>query len=387
MITVEQLANYFENALNAQLPNDEIQFKIWAEAGEYKKPERDGNLITHYILGNLRTNASANDATDLVMGVNGLSLDFKIPIVPPKTNATQTAAELQKIKNGQYPFLTYITNAINSYFQKAQAFTLTDESGTEYSVAFQAGTAITGNAELAVQYGQSVDFNVYIEVYFSQGGINSKDVKIYFDGELVPYKALRFGRTPVLEQDINAKSLVAKSVVTSTAFAIDIDFPANDDAATNSAIEYLLNGEPNVAHFVTLEFATVGKKSYLMTLNTAQPSMQGISVPGISVSLIEVSDNALTVNVPEGYQVGKFTFNNSTATALTFTASADCTAYIVGTVINVSAGQPNTIELDESAFGYDEESNNYGVYVITDKSVSITNSSAPFTVVPGADNG
>ena len=386
MISVEQLANYFENALNTVLNNPEIRFKIWADAGEYKKPERDGNVITHYILGNLRTNASANDATDLVMGVNGLSLDFKIPVKALKTNATQTAAALQKIKNGQYPFLTYITNAINSYFQKAQAFSLSDESGTEYSVAFQAGTAVTGNVDLAVQYGQSVDFNVYIEVYFIQDGINSKDVKLYFDGEPVPYKALRFGRSPMIEQDVYAKSLVTKSIITSTAFAIDIDFPANGDAATNSAIDYLLNGEPNIAHFVTLEFGSVEKKTYLMTLNTAQPSMQGIAIPAMTVSLIEVSDNVLTVGVPTGYQTGKFTFANSIATALTFTASADCTAYIAGTVINVSAGQTNTVELDPSAFVYDEE-NNYGVYIITDKAVSITNSSAPFTVLQGADNG
>lgn len=386
MISVKQLAEYFENGLNKTLGNPEIQFKIWADAGEYKKPERDGNVITHYILGNLRTSTSANDATDLVMGVNGLSLDFKIPVQAPKTNATQTAEELQKIQDGQYPFLTYITNALNGYFQKAWADTLYDGSGAKYSVAFQAGAAVTGNAEIAARYGQSVDFNVYIEVYFIQDGINSKDVKIYFDGELVPYKALRFGRSPIIEQDVYAKSLVTKSIVTSTAFAIDIEFPTNFDAATNSAIDYLLNGEPNVAHFVTLEFGNLGQKTYLMTLNTAQPAMVGISVPGISVSLIEVSDNVLTVSLLDGYQLGKFTFVDSAATTLTFTAPADCTAYIVGTVINVSAGQPNTVELDLSAFVYDEGSGNYGVYIITDKAVDIS-SDVAFSVVKGAGNG
>ncbi|AWW06102.1 MAG: hypothetical protein [Caudoviricetes sp.] len=384
MITVKQLAKYFEQGLNKTLNNPEIQFKIWAEAGEYKKPERDGNVITHYILGNLRTSASANDATDLVMGVNGLSLDFKVPIVPPRTNATQTATELQKIKDGQYPFLTYITNAFNNYFQKAWADTLYDQSGAKYSVGFQAGVALTGNAEIAVQYGQSVDFNVYIEVYFIQDGINSKDVKIYFDGELVPYKALRFGRTPVLEQDIKSTSLVSKSIVTSTAFAIDIDFPANEDAATNSAIKYLLKGEPNVAHFITLEFGEVGKETYLMTLNTAQPSMQGISVPGVSASFIEVSDNVLTVNVPNGYQIGKFNFTSSDIAELTFTVSADCMAYIAGSAKKLAAGTENKIKMDLSAFGYNEANGNYGIYLITDKAVTVTNSSATFTITTEA---
>ena len=123
-----------------------------------------------------------------------------------------------------------------------------------------------------------------------------------------------------------------------------------------------------------------------MTLNTAQPAMVGISVPGISVSLIEVSDTVLTVSLLDGYQLGKFTFVDSAATTLTFTAPADCTAYISGTVINVSAGQPNTVELDLSAFVYDEESGNYGVYIITDKAVDIS-SDVAFSVVKGAGNG
>ena len=42
MITVKQLAEIFENGLNNQLDNPEIKFKIWANAGEYKKPYRDG---------------------------------------------------------------------------------------------------------------------------------------------------------------------------------------------------------------------------------------------------------------------------------------------------------------------------------------------------------
>ena len=387
MISINQLAEVFENGLNTQLANKEIQFKIWAEAGEYKKPVREGNTIVHNIIGNLRTSTSANDATDLVMGVNGLSLDFKIPIIPPRTNATQTAAELQKIKNGQYPFLQYITNAINGYFQTAQAILLTDESGAEYSVAFQAGTAVTGNVELAAKFGQSVDFNVYIEVYFIKGGVNSKDVKIYFDGLPIPYQAVRYGRSPMLEQDINAKSLVSKNIVTSTAFSIDVDFPANSDDATKSVINYLLSGEPNVAHFVTIKFGSVGEETYLMTINTSQTSSQGIAVAGTSISLIEIADDALVLGIPKSYQLSKFVFTNSNSVNLNITASVDCTAYIAGTVLKLVAGKSASVQLAPSTFEYNEKDNNYEVYVVTDKAVSLTAAGARFVVVKGAGNG
>lgn len=80
MISLKELSNRFESGLNAELKtvlkSEEIQFKIWAEAGQFQKPLRDGNTITYFINGNLRTSSSANDANDLVMGVNGLTLDL-----------------------------------------------------------------------------------------------------------------------------------------------------------------------------------------------------------------------------------------------------------------------------------------------------------------------
>ena len=41
MIKLTQLAKRFENGLNAVLNNSEIQFKIWAEAGEHVRAMRD----------------------------------------------------------------------------------------------------------------------------------------------------------------------------------------------------------------------------------------------------------------------------------------------------------------------------------------------------------
>ena len=119
MITLEQFADIFQRGLNAVLKKNEIQFKIWSNVGKYQKAIRDGNTVTKYINGNLRVSSSANDANDLVMGVNGLTLDFIVPLKRPRTNAKQTAEELAAIQDGQYPFVEEIVNAIDGYFQKA----------------------------------------------------------------------------------------------------------------------------------------------------------------------------------------------------------------------------------------------------------------------------
>jgi len=172
MITLVQLAEIFENGLNGILNDPEIQFKIWATVGKKAKSVRNGNTVISYITGILQTNSSANEANLLVMGVNGLSLEFSVPTKTPRTNAEQKAAELQEIENGQYKFVDRIVSAINKYFENAQTFTFIDGE-IEYGISFRAGTCLTGDVGMASQLGKNVTVSVYIECYFLQGGVNS----------------------------------------------------------------------------------------------------------------------------------------------------------------------------------------------------------------------
>lgn len=385
MITTKQLANYIEEGLNKTLNNPEIQFKIWADAGKFQKPFREGNSITHYVNGNLKTSTSANDANDLEMGVNGLSLEFAIETQMPRTNGTQTAEELQKIKDGQYPFLTYITSAINKFFSTAQVTSLKDEDGTEFSISWLAGTAVTGDVDIRPVIGQSILFTVYIEITFVAGGVSSRLVKVYIDDSPVPIKAIRHGRSPMLERDVYAAKLTSKNVATSTAFSIDVEFPANKDTATKVCLDYLFNGEPNVAHFVNVKFGDVQEQLYLMTLNTVQTAVQGISIAGITASLIEVTENILAINVPDGFQVGKFIFATSDVKSLTFTPSEDCLAYVAGQAVKLTGGNAQTVELEPSAMQCNYENGVYEVYLITNKAVSISSASATYeNILTGA---
>ena len=385
MITLTKLANYFEEGLNNTLDNPEIQFKIWADAGKHQKPQRQGNSITHYVYGNLRTASSANDANDLVMGVNGLSLEFAIETQMPRTNGTQTAEELAKIKEGQYPYISYITSAINKFFSKAQVASLEDDDNTEFSISWLAGTAVTGDVDIRPIIGQSILFTVYIEITFVAGGVSSRLVKVYIDDSSVPIKAIRHGRSPMLERDVYADKLTSKSVATSTAFSIDVEFPANKDTATKVCLDYLFKGEPNVVHFVNVKFGDVQEQLYLMTLNTVQTAVQGISIAGITASLIEVTENILAINVLDGFQVGKFTFATSDAESLTFTPSEDCLAYVAGQAIKLTGGNAQTVALEPSVLLYDYDNDVYEVYLITNKTVSISSANANYeNILTGA---
>lgn len=385
MISLKQFANKIETGLNAELfsvlGNEEIKFKIWAEAGEYQKPVREGNTIVHEIVGNLRTSASANDANNvLVMGINGLSLDFMIPIYPPRTNAKQTEEQLAKIKDGQYPFITLITDVINSYFQEAKADTMTDAQGVVFSVGLQAGTALTGSVALAAKYGNSIPFNVFMNVYFIQGGTNSKDVKLSVDGQLMPFQAVRLGRAAVLERDVYAGETASKCFASSTAFSVDADFPSSDNPATVTALSYLLDGEPNTAHFVNVQWGTGIEKLFFMTYNTIQTSATGIAVAGISASLIEIGGNEEIINLPQGFKTIRFTFDNSQAQTLSFTLSEECQTFIAGVGASKRTGT-QTVNLTPLSFEFSEDNETYNVNLVVDKAVTVTNASAPFTIV------
>ena len=119
MITIKELAEYFESQLNALIPDgEEYEFKIWAEAGKYKKPYRQGNKVYYFINGQLATNASAVTPNALVMGVNGLTLSFLVPLLPPKTNPAQTDGELAMYQDGQLYFIQQISALLLQYFTK-----------------------------------------------------------------------------------------------------------------------------------------------------------------------------------------------------------------------------------------------------------------------------
>lgn len=385
MITLKKFAEMIENGLNnalyAVLQNEEIRFKIWATAGEYQRPVRDGNVITHEIIGNMRTSTSSNDANNvLAMGINGLSLDFMLPVYPPRTNATQTAEQLAKISDGQYPFLELILNVLNAYFQEAQVTEMEDNDGVNFSVAFQAGTVIPGAVELAPKFGNAVPLNVFIQVYFIEGGTNSQDVKISVDGKLMPFQSVRLGRAAVLERDVFAGETVSKSFASSTAFSVDADFPSSNNPATTTAISYLLVGEPNTAHFVGVQWGKDLEKLYFMIYNTVQTSATGIAVAGVSASLIEVGGNGEMYNLPQDFKTVRFTFTDSKTQTLTFTLAEARQTFIAG-VGAVKRSGAQTVRLAPKSFEYDEESDVYSVNMVVDGQVTVTDASAPFTVI------
>lgn len=382
MVSLTQLAQTIEQGLTSQLNDPNIDFKIWASAGEYSKSVRSGNTVQSYIQGTLLSSSSSNEQNILSMGYNGLQLYLSVPLQAPKTLSTQTAAELQKIQNSQYPFLTLVLSALDAYFSIASVMQLTDDAGTDYTVSMVAGRAITGNVDVAAQFGNNLTVSVLIGVYFLQGGISARNIVLNIDGVRVPLSSVTINRANQKSSDVYQGGTSVKNVSSATAISIDFAFPANSDNTTAQTFSALLEGNANMAHFVDLAIGSQFDGKYLMMFDNLNLAAQGVQFAGVTGALIECVDNPTLLNFPDYMQVGYFTFSNSSAASLTFSASATVSAYVSGNIFTLSSS--TSVSLSAADFIYNESANEYRVYMVTLGAVTVSDSSAPFTVVQEA---
>lgn len=380
MIKLSDIANYIENGLNTVLGSVGYEFRIWADAGEMVHALRTGNSVTQWIPATLRSVSSANENNILVMGANGLMLDVAIPVKRPKTSAAETPEELEKIQNGQYPFVEEIKAVLDDYFQISQVFSKSDEEEVSYTISMEAGRSQTGVVDILPVLDECLTVSVFISLTFLQGGINARNVVLNIDGVRVPLLNVTFGRANRLSSDVYSDAAVVKNIATATALSIDFSFPANADNSTKQAFLALLDGKPNVVHFVQVQIGSAYDGSYLMVFDNLTMNAQGVLFAGVNGSLIEAVENPLMLDTPDYMQVGRFTLASSDTETLTFTATG--TAFIAGKVQEFDGA--STVELSPDDFVYSETDDTYYVYMISLAAMSVTASSATFTVTKEA---
>ena len=380
MIKLSDIANYIENGLNTVLGSVGYEFRIWADAGEMVHALRNGNSVTQWIPATLRSVSSANENNILVMGANGLMLDVAIPVKRPKTSAAQTPEELEKIQNGQYPFVEEIKAVLDDYFQISQVFSESDKEEVSYTISMEAGRAQTGVVDILPVLDECQTGSVFISLTFLQGGINARNVVLNIDGVRVPLLNVTFGRANRLSSDVYSDAAVVKNIATATALSIDFSFPANADNSTKQAFLALLDGKPNVVHFVQVQIGSAYDGNYLIVFDNLTMNAQGVLFAGLNGSLIEAVENPLMLDTPDYMQVGRFTLASSATETLTFTATG--TAFIAGQVHTFNGA--STVELSPADFVYSEDDDTYYVYMISLAAMSVTASSATFTVTKEA---
>lgn len=411
MITMATLAEYFENELNALIPSGEnYEFKIWAEAGHYKMPYRQGNTVYYFINALLATSASAVTPNALVMGVNGLTLSVLVPTLPPKTNVDQTDEELEEIQDGQLYMIQQVGNILLRYFTKTKTLSMADDQGNNFSIAMYSGVAISGVIDIYPKAGQAMPMSVSITMNFAQDGVNGQAVKVYLDGELVPYMSLNPSRSSQLSTDVQSNTQAQKHIATSTAYGIQFTCPsATGNAATLAVYDYIAETDPNSAHFIEVVWGDQRDDTYLMLFTSANATVAGAEFAGLNATMGEAYETVEYFKFPAEFKVGTFSSSDSSATSVTFTIDASFVVefnagaeipqtypfyyYIAGKAYKLEAALVSsgnvaasyavtatvTAELEPDDYAYSSASDNYSLYLVSSADVTISNVSEGFT--------
>ena len=382
MITTEQIANYIENGLNELIDYEGVTFKIWATAGERDEPIRTGNSVQYFINGNLTVATSALTPNILVMGVNAFTLTFDVLINPPKTSISQTAEDLERVKEGKYWFLLYVESVISSYFQKPKEVSFTDSDGT-YNATISAGVAIPEGIDLTSCRGNTVPVDVYIEVNVGQSVVMSQSATIEIDGEKVPYVSFIPERASVMDAAQYSSEENTTGIATSSALVAEVSIPINTlYGSSDSALDYFVGKGNNTVHFLKIG---IGDETgvYLVEITRATVGLEGAKIASTTFRLSEVVVNTDLIEVPEGFQIGFFALQSSTVTSIAINVSADCLLYVAGKAYEAKAGTPVNVPLIPQDLPYDEENEEYRLYVITSSAVTVTAQGYSFEVENG----
>lgn len=374
MIKVSQIAEKLQTGLNQALGDDSpFEFKIWCQVGKFKKAMREpfGNKSKYYINASLHSVSSSNEAvTDLTLGANDFEIDFLVPVITPKTAPVRFNEEAEEVfdDDGQFIFVDYITSVINSYFEKATAFSLTAD-GSTYSIGLSAGVSTTGEVDMTSVGGNYVLINVYLETFFVENGTNSKDIVVLFDNKAIPYISTAHGRTAIGEDMLDFDTLDAKRVNTSSTFVLEVQLPSTSDPITEEALDFTYSGNPNKAHFAKISW---GDKVYneLLIMTDTQNVAQGISIAGITATFTKATDQLELLDFGENYTVLSEVLTSSDETECEFTITGKGIAYSCGQFYEVTTAGENTLtvsvrESDLVAF-YDTTDNEwkYKVYLV-----------------------
>ena len=250
MITLKDVANFIEDGINANLNYPNVVARVWAGVGRRLKPVRQGNTVTYFLTGSLRRPGSSDSALRIEAGTNNLLLELEVPQKPPKTEAMQTEPELRETIDDQYVFPQLVAEAVNTFFQSVRTVTMVDGAGKTFSLGFTTGLNITGDVGRRSPSGDYAMIEVYIEMAYVEGGVNSRVSTLAIDSEdnFIPYQTKTVTRAPTEQPDVYAGGTAKQTLDTSATFGISFTAPVTEDFDAFDG--FLQDGKLNVAHFI-----------------------------------------------------------------------------------------------------------------------------------------
>lgn len=306
MIQAKQLSKWFENEINGGA----FTFKIFTDTGKYKKAIRKHNKITPVINGLYSVQSSDIEDTNTGLTVATITsrIEFVVPCLDDEEDVYQTivnedgTTEKTLIQSGNETYLSLIRQRIDEVCSKNYYQTMQDNNGTSYDVSVTYSLESTGTRQQLNEAGDSYSFVVYAYYNAVVNGDNSRAWVVYLDGERIPYLAMTIRRVPSQNANVYNGIDTTRNVMTSTTFSISMECPSIIGKFNKTIKNYLLNGERNVAHILTV-IANDTTQNYLVLFGETDASSQGVLNVGHTLTFGEAYPLYGVISFPETYYI------------------------------------------------------------------------------------
>lgn len=322
MITLKQLTDELSSALNAQ-GNPGVTFVLHNDTGEYTKSVRDYNDVKDVINGIVTltsseventndglTIASLTTRTELLVPCRDTEEDIKQIIL----NSDGTYGE-ETARTGNVAFLAAVRDWIDEFCAKNGRATLYDTEGNSFDTSWVYSLVTSGVRQMDSFAGDYFTFVIYADYNLIQGGVNSRSIVLTLDGEQISYSSITPRRVPTQEANVYAKGeAIGKSLTSDTVFGLSVILPATGRKMTGKVFDYILNGNRNEAHFLTVN-TPHGNKDYLVQFGQTDATASGVLNVGLTISFVECVPDYELLTFPDTFFIYEATAG-STSTLL-----------------------------------------------------------------------
>lgn len=289
MITLNDIAKKIQTELNAEQSG--LEFTLHTHSGRFIRAVKKNNEIERKINGLVSLTSSEIEAVQ--SGAEVASMTVKIDIVVrckddefPVLDITENGEAGTMLDGGNVSYLNQVANTLNDFASRQFSGTMTDAAGKTFALAYSFGLANDGTRDKRPGIGDSFTFTLFGYYNIIQNGVNSKDIKYYLDGYIIPYSSGKMGRQPVIESDVFAGDVNAKATTTSSVFYCTLNVPAFVGDFYKKLRSYILDGD-NTVHILTIEYEPNTFKNYFVYFGESSMSVEGVANVGDTVSFSE----------------------------------------------------------------------------------------------------
>lgn len=302
MVTVKSLIDRLQNELNRNTLG--VTFNVYVDTGKYKKAIRNVNDVKDIING--ITTVSSSDVSNTNDGLQVATMTLRTELLV-KLKETEDGRKQQSllfseqqnqfnireelVEEGNNTYIQSIRDfldtfcANNEYYQEAIE---ENEGARTYSVSVAYSLIASGNRQMQSPIGDCYSFVLYGYYYIVEGGENSRSYEAYLDGQRIPFSTVTYRRVPSQEVAVysGSKSATVKAINSNTVFGVSFNCPSFLDKFNSTIKNYILKGENNVAHILTV-IAGEERQDYLVLFGEVDSTASGVMNVGQTITFVE----------------------------------------------------------------------------------------------------